>query len=60
MHDGINVDLVHVLPMKPLAKELGIRVLPTFKIFKKGKVVKEVTGTKLDELVTAIEAARLS
>lgn len=45
---------------KPLAKELGIRVVPTFKILKGGKVVEEVTGAKLDNLVAAIEAARSS
>ncbi|CAH9131407.1 unnamed protein product [Cuscuta epithymum] len=43
---------------KPLAKELGIRVVPTFKILKGGKIVQEVTGAKLDDLVVAIENAR--
>ncbi|KAA8533404.1 hypothetical protein F0562_031162 [Nyssa sinensis] len=41
---------------KPLAKELGIRVVPTFKILKDSKIVKEVTGAKLDDLVVAIES----
>ncbi|CAL5342955.1 unnamed protein product [Camellia sinensis] len=45
---------------KPLAKELGIKVVPTFKILKDGKVVKEVTGAKFDDLVGAIEGARSS
>uniref|UniRef100_A0A2P2KKF1 Thioredoxin F-typeic-like n=1 Tax=Rhizophora mucronata TaxID=61149 RepID=A0A2P2KKF1_RHIMU len=45
---------------KPLAKELGIRVVPTFKILKNSKIVKEVTGAKLDDLVVAIESARSS
>nr|O81332.1 RecName: Full=Thioredoxin F-type, chloroplastic; Short=Trx-F; Flags: Precursor [Mesembryanthemum crystallinum]AAC19392.1 thioredoxin F precursor [Mesembryanthemum crystallinum] len=45
---------------KPLAKELGIRVVPTFKILKGGKIVDEVTGAKFDKLVAAIEAARSS
>ncbi|XP_062229435.1 thioredoxin F, chloroplastic-like [Phragmites australis] len=45
---------------RPLAKELGIRVVPTFKILKDGKVVKEVTGAKIDELVHAIEAVKSS
>ncbi|KAI4364533.1 hypothetical protein MLD38_020610 [Melastoma candidum] len=45
---------------KPLAKELGIRAVPTFKIFKDAKVVKEVTGAKFDDLVLAIEAVRSS
>ncbi|WOL03700.1 thioredoxin F1, chloroplastic-like [Canna indica] len=45
---------------KPLAKELGIRVVPTFKILKEGKVVKEVTGAKYDDLVSAIETAKSS
>ncbi|CAA6664110.1 unnamed protein product [Spirodela intermedia] len=45
---------------RPLAKELGIRVVPTFKILKDGQVVKEVTGAKLDDLVLAIETARSS
>ena len=44
--------------MQPLAKELGIRVVPTFKIFKDGKVVKEVTGAKIDELARAIEEVK--
>lgn len=43
--------------MQPLAKELGIKVVPTFKILKGSKVVKEVTGAKYDDLVAAIEAA---
>ncbi|KAJ0079348.1 hypothetical protein Patl1_24031 [Pistacia atlantica] len=45
---------------KPLAKELGIRVVPTFKILKDNKVVKEVTGAKFDDLVVAIENVRSS
>ncbi|KAE8706418.1 Thioredoxin F-type [Hibiscus syriacus] len=43
---------------KPLAKELGMRVVPTFKILKHNKVVKEVTGAKFDDLVAAIEVVR--
>ncbi|XP_074571191.1 thioredoxin F-type, chloroplastic-like [Curcuma longa] len=45
---------------KTLAKELGIRVVPTFKILKEGKVVKEVTGAKYDDLVLAIETVKSS
>ncbi|KAH9734365.1 hypothetical protein WN944_003362 [Citrus x changshan-huyou] len=45
---------------KSLAKELGIRVVPTFKILKDNKVVKEVTGAKLEDLVFAIDAVRSS
>lgn len=44
--------------MQPLAKELGIKVVPTFKILKDEKVIKEVTGAKFDDLVHAIEVAR--
>lgn len=44
--------------VQPLAKELGLKVLPTFKIFKDGKVVKEVTGAKIDKLIAAIDTAR--
>ncbi|MCL7042342.1 hypothetical protein MKW94_002289 [Papaver nudicaule] len=40
---------------RPLAKELGIKVVPTFKIFKNNEVVKEVTGAKFDDLVKHIE-----
>jgi thioredoxin 1 len=43
---------------QPLAKELGIKVVPTFKILKQGKIVKEVTGAKFDNLVIAIESVR--
>ncbi|KAI3783712.1 hypothetical protein L1987_42798 [Smallanthus sonchifolius] len=45
---------------KPLAKELGIKVVPTFKILKHGKIVKEVTGAKFDNLVAAMEEVRSS
>lgn len=45
---------------QPLAKELGIKVVPTFKILKDNKVVKEVTGAKFDDLVHAIDAVRSS
>ncbi|KAG7023785.1 Thioredoxin F2, chloroplastic [Cucurbita argyrosperma subsp. argyrosperma] len=45
---------------KPLAKELGIKVVPTFKILKDKKVVKVVTGAKFDDLVLAIDAVRSS
>ncbi|KAG2281410.1 hypothetical protein Bca52824_052630 [Brassica carinata] len=44
--------------LQPVATELGIRVVPTFKIFKDGKVIKEVVGAKFDELLAAIDAAR--
>lgn len=46
--------------MQPLAKELGIRVVPTFKILKEGKVIKEVTGAKFDDLKLAIDTAKSS
>lgn len=45
---------------KPLAKELGIKVVPTFKILKDGKVVKEVTGAKFDDLLFAIDTVKSS
>ncbi|KAL8166240.1 hypothetical protein V2J09_007739 [Rumex salicifolius] len=45
---------------KPLAKELGIRVVPTFKILKHKEIVKEITGAKFDDLVAAIETVRSS
>ncbi|KAF7143728.1 hypothetical protein RHSIM_Rhsim05G0167700 [Rhododendron simsii] len=45
---------------KPLAKELGMKVVPTFKILKESKIVKEVTGAKFDNLVVAIESVRSS
>ncbi|KAF7847134.1 hypothetical protein BT93_L3333 [Corymbia citriodora subsp. variegata] len=45
---------------KPLAKELGMKVVPTFKILKDNKIVKVVTGAKFDDLVLAIEDVRSS
>ncbi|XP_050946514.1 chaperone protein ClpC2, chloroplastic-like [Cucumis melo] len=41
--------------LQPLAKKLGIKVVPTFKILKDKKVVKEVTRAKFDDLVHAID-----
>ncbi|KAL0718719.1 hypothetical protein Bca4012_068042 [Brassica carinata] len=45
-------------PVIPVTTELGIRMVPTFKILKDGKVRKEVVGAKFDELLAAIDAAR--
>ncbi|KAK4487926.1 hypothetical protein RD792_003664 [Penstemon davidsonii] len=45
---------------RPLVKDLGLKVVPTFKILKDSKIVKEVTGAKLDNLVAAIENVRSS
>ncbi|PKU87922.1 thioredoxin F, chloroplastic-like [Dendrobium catenatum] len=45
---------------KALAKELGIKVVPTFKVLKGSKVVKEVTGAKLDDIILAIETTKSS
>lgn len=42
---------------KALAKELGVKTVPTFKVFKNGEVVAEVRGAKFEELVKAIENA---
>lgn len=43
---------------QPLAKELGVRVVPTFKLLKHSQVVSEVAGAKFNELLAAIRAAR--
>lgn len=43
-----------------MAKELGLKVVPTFKIIKGSKIVKEVTGAKFDYLAGAIEEVRSS
>lgn len=45
---------------KPLAKALGVKTVPTFKIFKNAEEVAEVRGAKYDNLVSAIENARSS
>jgi thioredoxin 1 len=58
LHEICHADLLGAFYLQPLAKELGIRVVPTFKIFKDGKVVKEITGAKIDELVQAIETVK--
>ncbi|KAF7039326.1 hypothetical protein CFC21_049341 [Triticum aestivum] len=59
-HDVVFLKLDCNQDNRPLAKELGIRVVPTFKIFKDGKVAKEVTGAKIDELARAIEEVKSS
>uniref|UniRef100_A0A9I9EJ25 Thioredoxin domain-containing protein n=1 Tax=Cucumis melo TaxID=3656 RepID=A0A9I9EJ25_CUCME len=50
-----NVNSNSEMKRLPLAKELGIKVVPTFKILKDKKVVKEVTGAKFEDLVHAID-----
>ncbi|XP_074310663.1 thioredoxin F-type, chloroplastic [Silene latifolia] len=57
-HDVIFLKLDCNQENKALAKELGIRVVPTFKILRDGKVVQEVTGAKLENLVKAINDVR--
>lgn len=59
-HEICHAKLLDVYYFQPLAKELGIKVVPTFKILKDGKVLKEITGAKIDELVQAIEEAKSS
>ena len=54
-----NPDVVFVHG-QPLAKELGIKVVPTFKILKAGNIVEEVTGAKYETLVAAIQTVRSS
>lgn len=49
-----------LLVSQSLAKELGIKVVPTFKILKDSKVVNEVTGAKFEELVSAIDTVKSS
>lgn len=49
---------MYIFPLQPLAKELGIKVVPTFKILKDSKIVKEVTGAKIDNLIHAIDSVR--
>lgn len=57
MDQNPNVIFVHG---QPLAKELGIKVVPTFKILKDGNIVEEVTGAKYETLVAAIQTVRSS
>eukprot|EP00850_Spirogloea_muscicola_P021429 SM000249S08240 [mRNA] locus=s249:13273:14359:+ [translate_table: standard] len=46
------------LENKPLAKELGIKTVPTFKLFKRKEVVGQVTGAKYDALLELIDENR--
>ncbi|XP_027087186.1 thioredoxin F, chloroplastic [Coffea arabica] len=59
-HDVVFLKLDCNQDNKPLAKELGIKVVPTFKILKDNNIVKEVTGAKFDDLVAAVDAVRSS
>ncbi|EFJ19726.1 hypothetical protein SELMODRAFT_110708 [Selaginella moellendorffii] len=47
-----------IISLCPLAKELGIRVVPTFKILKHKKIVAEIAGAKFDDLVRTIDTVR--
>eukprot|EP00270_Netrium_digitus_P012362 TRINITY_DN4007_c0_g1_i1.p1 TRINITY_DN4007_c0_g1~~TRINITY_DN4007_c0_g1_i1.p1 ORF type:complete len:187 (+),score=45.50 TRINITY_DN4007_c0_g1_i1:121-681(+) len=40
---------------KPLAKALGVKAVPTFKLFRGGREVQEVRGAKFDVLVQEIK-----
>ena len=44
--------------IKALAKSLGVKTVPTFKLFKNRKEIAEVKGAKFDELVQKIELAK--
>lgn len=43
---------------KTLAKELGVRVVPTFKLFKNKEIIGEVRGAKFDALLAEIKKLR--
>lgn len=43
---------------KPLAKELDIKSVPTFKLFLNGQCVDTMTGARIDELREMIESHR--
>lgn len=45
---------------KALAKELGVKVVPTFKLLKNREIVAEVKGAKYDDLLQNIEKLRAS
>lgn len=45
---------------KPLAKELNVKSVPTFKVFHKGVCLDTMTGARIDELRNMIEQHRLS
>ncbi|KAI5076335.1 hypothetical protein GOP47_0008400 [Adiantum capillus-veneris] len=45
---------------KALAKKLGVKVVPTFKLFRNREEIAEVKGAKFDELVQSIIEARTS
>lgn len=45
---------------KVLAKKLGVKVVPTFKLFRNRQEIAEVKGAKFDELVQSIDEARAS
>lgn len=40
--------------LQPLAKSLGVRVVPTFKLFKNKEIIAEVVGAKYDELLAGL------
>ena len=42
--------------VQALAKSLGVKSVPTFKLIRNKKVVAEVVGAKYDSLVAAIKA----
>jgi len=53
--DGIYFAQIDVDELPDLSQELGIRAMPTFKVFKKGKPVDEMVGANpggLKDLVT--------
>jgi thiol-disulfide isomerase/thioredoxin len=43
---------------KPLAKQLGVKVVPTFKFFKQKEIIAEVSGAKYDAIVAEIKKLR--
>ncbi|KAK9804467.1 hypothetical protein WJX73_005097 [Symbiochloris irregularis] len=59
--DDAGEKLVHMVKFncnkgnKEMGKELGIKVAPTFHLYKKGEKVAEMTGAKVDELRALID-----
>ncbi|KAI4314228.1 hypothetical protein L6164_027160 [Bauhinia variegata] len=51
---------IDVNKLEEVAKEFGVQSMPTFKLFKKGKVVDEVVGASTEDLQNLIEKHRRS
>ncbi|KAF7980696.1 hypothetical protein HWV62_43934 [Athelia sp. TMB] len=56
-HEHIDFYKVDIDDQPEIAQEVGIKAMPTFKLFKKGEQINEVVGARREPIVALLQQA---